>query len=470
MLFNSYTFLFFVFVAFSAYYLPILSKYQVMILIISSLIFYAYSQPYLVLLLIASAAINIITVYFVMSKKGNSKKIAAVLGVSLNLFMLAFFKYGPLFSKTFLDVSSSIGQFLLSIPLPLGISFFTFQGISLVVDIFREKNNKENEHDLLRGSFPGYARHIILFISFFPKQIAGPIVKSYDFLPQIDIKKISDIDWEACFKCLVLGYFLKMVIADNLKDFTFWISYPYFQGFSSITLLFMLYGYSCQIFADFAGYSLIAIGLAKLFGYNLQQNFYFPYIATSFSEFWQRWHISLSTFLKEYLYIPLGGNRKGRIRTYVNLMITMSLGGLWHGAAWSYALWGFLHGLALTLERMVSQGISMERKPWFIKIIKGMFVFCFVTICWALFRLPNIDHFIGFIKSIFTNLNMYHERKIITLIFLYSIPVIAYHAVYLFKERLRHYLQDYGYLAYGVMLFMLVVNSGSSSSFIYFQF
>lgn len=215
-----------------------------------------------------------------------------------------------------------------------------------MLDVFREK--KSNSKRIVPASLREHAGRTILFISFFPHLIAGPILKANDFYPQISHKKFNQINWERSFKTLVLGYFFKMVVADNLMDFTSSIIYPEYQ--SSLTLLAMLFGYSFQIFADFAGYSLIAIGLAKLFGYNLMENFNFPYISSSFKEFWKRWHISLSTFLMEYLYFPLGGNRKGKVRTYINIMTTMILGGLWHGAAWSLP-----YGVAFT-------GLHYQRK------------------------------------------------------------------------------------------------------------
>ena len=468
MLFNSQIFVGLVGITFLLYYTPQLSKYQVQILILSSLVFYAYNQPALVLLLILLAVINILTSYSILFRESSSKKMYALLGVGLNLLLLVFFKYSPLFSISFFNTSSSLGQFLLTIPLPLGISFITFQGISLVIDTFREKDigNKES---LKSGSLYNHARRILLFISFFPKQIAGPIVKSYDFLPQIVTKKFNEIDWECCFKVLIAGYFLKMVVADNLKDFTFWISYPWYQRFATTTLLVMLYGYSCQIFADFAGYSLIAIGLAKLFGYNLQINFNFPYIATSFSEFWKRWHISLSTFLREYLYIPLGGNRKGKIRTYINLMITMFLGGLWHGTAWSYAVWGSMHGLALAVERFIVQNFSIHAKGRFMQFIKGSIVFLYVTMAWLLFKLPHFQDVIGFIKSLVGTTGR-NDFQLIIFILLYSLPVIFYHIIYLLREGKHDFIYKYEYLLYGSMLFMIMVNSGSSTTFIYFQF
>jgi len=214
-----------------------------------------------------SVSINIISSYFVVYGAKRYKKLFAICGVVLNLSILIFFKYSPLFAKTFFYESSSFGDFLLTIPLPIGISFFTFQGISLVVDVYREKYF--DNRDIVPKSFFDHSKRVLFFKGFFPQLISGPIVKAHDFMPQIKTKYFSEINWESAFKSLITGYFLKMVVADNLKDFTYWIVFPYFQNQSTLTLISMLFGYSCQIFADFAGYSLIAIGLAKLFGYNL---------------------------------------------------------------------------------------------------------------------------------------------------------------------------------------------------------
>ncbi len=468
MLFNSFIFLGLVLLTFILYYLPVLSKFQISILIISSLVFYAYNQPILVLLLLFSVSINIVSSYFIVYGNDKYKKTYAIAGVVLNLSILLFFKYSPLFSKTFFKESSSIGEFLLNMPLPIGISFFTFQGISLVVDIYKEKyfNNK----DIVPRSFLKHSERVLFFKGFFPQLISGPIVKAHDFIPQIGKKQINQIKWESFFKSIITGYFLKMVVADNLKDFTYWIAFPYFQGQSSITLLVMLFGYSIQIFADFAGYSLIAIGLAKLFGYDFNDNFNFPYISTSFKEFWKRWHISLSTFLMEYLYIPLGGNKKGKIRTYINLMIVMFLGGLWHGAAWSYAIWGSFHGLALALERFFSDKIIVKT-TLLTKVIKFILVFGFVTLAWLLFKLPNIEHVVEYIRCIFNNIRLGIDIKNGIYIMLYSSPVIAYHLLYLLKKSAKYEsLFKYDYILYGIMLFLIIFNSGSSGAFIYFQF
>jgi alginate O-acetyltransferase complex protein AlgI len=310
----------------------------------------------------------------------------------------------------------------------------------------------------------------LLFISFFPHLVAGPILKAHDFLPQIGVKKFNDIQWTYVFKKLIIGYFLKMVVADNLKDFTYWISYPYFQSKSTITLITMLFGYSAQIFADFAGYSLIAIGLSKLFGYQFLNNFSFPYISTSFKDFWKRWHISLSSFLMEYLYFPLGGNKKGKMRTYLNLMITMVLGGLWHGAAISYAVWGAFHGLALAIERFLSNYITIKT-GMVVRILQRVFVFFFITLAWLLFKLPEFNDVVNYFKSMGSNFWMADSYDIIAYVLLYSSPVFLYHLAYLVRNKSYfQVVRKNEYLPYAIMLFLIIANSGSSGTFIYFQF
>ncbi|HMG66196.1 MAG TPA: MBOAT family O-acyltransferase, partial [Chitinophagaceae bacterium] len=317
------------------YYIPVnffrKGNTQLLVLIAASIIFYGYFKPSLLFLLAFSGAVNVITSYFVSYGAPKYRLFLASVGVIVNLAVLAFFKYSPLIATSFFDTGHGIGAFLLTIHLPIGISFFTFEGISLVVDTY--KGHKDDKFkNLVHESFAIHIRNSFFFIVFFPHLVSGPILKAHDFIPQIGQKFFKHIEWNYCFRLLVAGYFLKLVVADNLNDFTSSLIYPGFMSFSTLDLISMLLGYSFQIFADFAGYSLIALGLASLFGYRLMQNFNFPYISASFSEFWRRWHISLSTFLKEYLYFPLGGNRKGKLRTYINLFITMVLGGLWYGA------------------------------------------------------------------------------------------------------------------------------------------
>jgi alginate O-acetyltransferase complex protein AlgI len=465
MLFTSTTFLVLLAITFVTYYLLPRRKEQVGVLICASLVFYAWHFPLLLLLLIASILTNWGITYALLSTSASlRRKTFATLGVALNLSILAFFKYSPLVGETFFPEASAIGDLLVAIPLPIGISFFTFQGISLVVDTYRGEELQLAE---ARDRPMGLLANIAFYLAFFPQLIAGPIVKAHDFLPQIRRKFLRGIDWETAFRFIVTGYFLKMVIADNLKDYTYWMSYPWFQNLSAIELLTLLLGYSVQIFADFAGYSLIAIGIARLFGYVLMDNFDFPYIAKSFSEFWRRWHISLSSFLKEYLYFPLGGNRHGKLKTYRNLLLTMVLGGLWHGAAWSYAVWGAYHGMALAVERLArDRGFRPLKNAW----LRRLWVFGVVTIGWLLFRLPEFGHAVLYLQKIFTNRSI-GNLELVGLVLVYCLPVVIYHlgSLYLDKEK-SMYRTAIQPLAYGLMIFLIFTNAGSSGDFIYFQF
>jgi alginate O-acetyltransferase complex protein AlgI len=468
MLFNSFSFLYLYLITFLLYYLPVLRKHQIKLLIFSSLFFYGYHTPKLLLLLVTSVSINTLSSYYITYGSKRYQKFWAVTGVVLNLTILAFFKYSPLIAVTFLPDTSSFTDFLIKIPLPIGISFFTFEGISLLVDVY--KGNYLKSSELVPVSVTKHARNTLFFVSFFPHLIAGPILKAHDFLPQIGGKYLSDIKWELVFKSLVTGFFLKMVVADNLKDFTNQIEFPYFVGLSSLTLISLLIGYSFQIFADFAGYSLIAIGLAGSFGYDFNINFNFPYVASSFKDFWKRWHISLSSFLMEYLYFPLGGNRKGKIRTYINLLITMILGGLWHGASWSYAIWGLIHGLLLSIERLFSDSISVPASKFY-RLAKSSFVFGVITVAWLLFKLPNFSHVIHFAKSVYNNIELESNYSTISNIILLSLPVILYHLRYILRRYdITKIVEKYKYIPYGIMLFLILTNSGLAGEFIYFQF
>ena len=471
MLFNSFPFVLLVLITLAIYYNKHLEKYQIYVLIASSFVFYAYGQPLLLLLLLVSASINAITSYKVYFENNlKRKKLYAVVGVVSNLAVLSIFKYSPLFGRMVSDFTSyeSLGEFLVMVPLPVGISFYTFQGISLVVDLYR--SNRQSECPLFKvdKNFKKHYVDTIFFISFFPQLVAGPIVKAYQFYPQIHTKYFKDVNFEGAFKILILGYFLKMVIADNLKDQTFWMAYPYFESLSSLTLATLLFGYSMQIFADFAGYSLIAIGVAKLYGYELPKNFNFPYMSKSFSEFWSRWHISLSTWLKEYLYIPLGGNRRGSLRTYFNLSIVMLLGGLWHGAAWSYMVWGGYHGLLLAIERCISSYIKLPQNI-FLDLLKITLVFSLVTLGWLLFKLPEFGQAVRYILALGGNFDMPHRKDVLMMIFFYSFPIMVYYANYLMTQKTnKNYMNNS--IVYALLSLAIATNSGSSGEFIYFQF
>lgn len=321
------------------------------------------------------------------------------------------------------------------------------------------------------------------FKAFFPQLVAGPIVKAHEFIYQIAAKSLINIQWDLAVRNLILGYFLKMVVADNLKETTAALSYPSFVGMPGVNLLFLLYGYSFRIFADFAGYSLIAIGLARLFGYRLPVNFNFPYISHSITEFWRRWHISLSTWLKEYLYIPLGGNRKGSGRTYANLIIVMLLGGLWHGAAWSYMVWGGAHGLCLAVERVFSRNVGVKLASWrggtFGWIVGSLQIFAafnIVSFLWLLFQLSDLHEVVAYLRELFAWHPGFAPQPIYT-IMVFGFPVVLYHFWGEFRSRAaiaatgslrtRRWALD---LVDAVMLVLILVNSGSPGEFIYFQF
>lgn len=477
MLFNSTDFFFLLIATFGLFYLVRNLAWQTGVLVAASLVFYAWHTPLLLVLFLSSVVLNLGISYGVVYSNPHNRKWLATLGVTLNLLILAFFKYGPLGGKTFFPPGSDAFLLLVSIPLPIGISFFTFEGISLVVDAYKGRDIHEYQ-GIIPRSLGKHAAQTTLFVAFFPHLISGPILKAHDFIPQIVLKRFADIDWEYCFRNIVLGFFLKMVLADNLNQQTFWMEFPYFQSYNTLTLLALLLGYSMQIFADFAGYSMIAVGIAGLFGYQLIQNFNFPYISTSLSEFWRRWHISLSSFLKEYLYIALGGNRKGNMRTYFNLLMTMTLGGLWHGAAWSYMLWGLFHGLGLAVERFLQDRRGGRRKnppTGWRRASATLLVFAYVTLCWLLFKLPHFEHVIAYLHAITTNIAFTISSSdliIIGYIGLYSLPVILWHGLQIIREaqNANPLSCRWNVIVYAIMLFFIISNSGISSSFIYFQF
>ncbi|MBQ2658030.1 MAG: MBOAT family protein [Erysipelotrichaceae bacterium] len=268
----------------------------------------------------------------------------------------------------------------MDITLPIGISFYTFQAIGYVLDVFRETTSAE--HNL------GY---YAVFMSFFPQLTSGPIARAGDLLPQI--KSYPEFDYKKAtygLKQMAWGYFKKIVIADTISQFTGKVlnDPSRFHGFA---LLLAAFQYSIQIYCDFSGYSDVACGTAKLFGIELTVNFRSPYYSQSIREFWNRWHISLSTWLRDYIYIPLGGNRKGNVRRNINLLITFLISGLWHGASWTYVLWGLVHGLAQIVENYIlpkKKDKSSRGGLWFLRVV---FVFFFCTLTWVLFSAHSFN-------------------------------------------------------------------------------
>ena len=488
MLFNSWSFAVFLPLVFALHHAGRRAGWQVGVLTVASFAFYGWGtdaggSPHwkLLPLLVLSTLVNGFAAQELLSSGRSDFRRRVVLGLALafNLGALGFFKYAALIGKLLLPAAlwARWGDRLSHIPLPIGISFYTFQGISLVMEAWwaGAAGIVGLAAPTAAGGRGWFHAKVWFFKSFFPQLVAGPIVKAGEFLHQIGAKRLADVDWDGAVKKLVLGFFLKMVVADNLKDATAALRFPEFIDLPRINLLALLYGFSFQILADFGGYSLIAQGLAKLFGYELPLNFDMPYLSRSLTEFWRRWHISLSSWLREYLYLPLGGNRRGPGRTYVNLFLVMFLGGLWHGAAWSYAIWGTAHGLLLAGERFFfGQGRAKEAVGWTIgSAVRAFVVFNVVSALWLLFKLPDLSHAVAYARCLAGNSGS-PQVQALFVVAVFSAPVVAWHlwsvAVPGCARRAPAWAGRAETAVYAMMLWMTVLNAGSPGDFIYFQF
>ena len=478
MLFNSWSFAMFLPLVWGLHYAGRRAGWQVAVLTLASFVFYGWGNPGLVPLLAASTFINGLCAQQLLTPgmPPVHRRVALALGLGFNLGALGFYKYAGLVAGLFLppEWAPALKE---TIPLPIGISFYTFQGISLVLEAWwagAAGIAGLAAPTTLRETGWFHAK-VWFFKAFFPQLVAGPIVKANEFLHQIGARRAADIDWDGAVKKLVLGFFLKMVVADNLKDATATLRYPEFTELSRLNLLALLYAFSFQILADFGGYSLIAQGLAKLFGYELPLNFNFPYLSRSVTEFWRRWHISLSSWLRQYLYIPLGGNRRGEARTYLNLFLVMFLGGLWHGAAWSYAIWGTAHGLLLAGERLLfRRHQAREEAGWtWSGVLRAFVVFNLVSLLWLLFKLPNFRDVLAYARCLVLNPGQTQAQSLYV-IAVFSFPVVAWHlwaasAGWRARWRPASVWRTETAL-YAALLWMTLVNSGSAGEFIYFQF
>ncbi len=397
MLFNSIAFLLFFPIVCVIYFSipPQMIRARNLLLLIASYYFYMNWQPAYALLLLTSTFVTYIAALGIgCFEDRRKKKICLVSSLVLNLAILFLFKY-----YNFLSSNISMGLeacgLKIDIPefgliLPVGISFYTFQALGYSIDVYRGTTKVERD-------FATYA----LFVSFFPQLVAGPIERSNNLLPQF--KQQHRFDYEAVLsgvKLMVWGYFMKLALADRCGIYVDAIfnNVDKHNGGSYLvaSLLFPF-----QIYGDFAGYSLIAIGVARVMGFRLMENFRRPYFATSVGEFWHRWHISLSTWFKDYVYIPLGGNRVGRLRNYFNLLVTFVISGIWHGANWTFFLWGTLHGILLCIEKAL--GIGKQKFTGINKFFHWAVTFVLVCLAWILFRANSLSDAMMVIKGIFTN-------------------------------------------------------------------
>lgn len=495
MLFNSWEFLILLAITFCLYYAPWSrgrhgKAWQVSLALVASVIFYGWEDPKLIGLLAVSCVGNSIATGRIILHKvaGNDDKVRQWTrrAVVMNLLLLGIFKYLPFLIGMIPGVPVEWVTAVKAIPLPIGISFYTFHGISMIVDVARGEVTREGDALVSGGSKSGRfakgVRDIGFYLLFFPQLVAGPIVKAKEFWPQIAAKRLENIPWKQVVRALITGYFLKIFVADNLAEQTASLTLgpENLAAGSPLNLLPLLYGYSLQIFADFAGYSLIAIGLAAMFGYRFPVNFNFPYLSTSITEFWKRWHMSLSGWLRDYLYIPLGGNRKGPGRTYVNLFLVMFLGGLWHGAEWKFALWGSLHGIFLAIERLAGGALKSDlRSPAsalrsLSSVLRGFVTFHLVTLLWLTFLMPDLASIAGFFKGVSSGKTGFSGPPIFSLVF-YGTAVVLYHVWGWLKEHRQHLADHLARsplepILHGVMLFLILTNPGAPRGFIYFQF
>jgi alginate O-acetyltransferase complex protein AlgI len=454
MTFTSWQFGIFVGVVFWAYYFPSLRTLQIQLLVIASLFFYGYGQPELLPLL----AVAVFGTYLFLVLALRNRSIWLPIGVAFNLALLAFFKYKFLFIEPTSPGLTGVApiDLLLKLPLPIGISFFVFHNISLLVDLTRQKTAAPN------------LTSVFLYIIFFPQLVSGPITRAEMFMPQIKPKYFTDIPFVEAAKWILTGFFFKLYVANNLNEMTSYMDFPLYETLQTQDRWLLVFLYSYQIYADFFGYSAIAIGLGLLFGYRLPVNFNLPYTSTSFSEFWTRWHISLSSWLRTYLYVPLGGNRHGSFRTYLNLMTVMGLGGLWHGAGLSYLMWGLLHGFLLVIERPFLTRLQSIDSAVF-RAARMSFVFVCVTMLWIFFRLPNFDHAISYLSGMFMpSTNPNPPKLFYNLALLYSLPVVIQHLVS--RSLLEGKLRGAEPYLYGSMAALTYLEAGPETSFIYFQF
>lgn len=429
MLFNSLYFLIF-FLGVCIFYYATPHKYKWLMMLVASIGFYMCFNPLHIIILLVIAGISYLTGLGVYKNdKKNAKKIMLGAGVALSFSFLVFGKYADFFMQNvymFLDmIKIPYSARNVNFILPVGISFFSFKAVSYIIDVYRGK--------IIEKNFFKY----LLYISFFPQIASGPIDRSTNLIPQFSEEHKFDPKTVERGLCLMLvGFFKKMVVADNISVVVSKV-FSDTEMYSPMVLFGVACMYSLQIFCDFSGYSDIAIGCTKVLGINTSKNFDNPYFAKSIAEFWRKWHISLSSWFKDYLYIPLGGNRKGNTRKYVNLMIVFLVSGLWHGSSWNFIFWGFLHGayqiigaLTAKIRSKICRIIHIEQNKKLHNLIKTIITFILVTIAWIFFRAESIHDGFKYIKCMlfnnFDSMNLEAVISSVKVLFQYKTTLISF--------------------------------------------
>jgi len=359
-------------------------KYRNLLLLIASLFFYAWGEPIYLSVMVLSIIVNYFCGLKIAKNDGTKNKMVLVIGVIINLALLGVFKYSGFVIEN-INALTGLSIEVKQLPLPIGISFYTFQSLSYLVDIYRGVCVPQ--------------RNIVkmgLFISFFPQLIAGPILKYYDLASQIDNRMVTWNKFNEGAVRFLIGLAKKVVIANIMAKTADEVFAMNMVDISTQDAWIGIIAYTFQIYFDFSGYSDMAIGLGKMFGFNINENFNYPYVANSIKDFWRRWHISLSTWFKEYLYIPLGGNRLGIAKTYRNLVIVFFMTGLWHGASWNFVIWGLWHGLFSVIERLIPVEKILR---W--RLLQSVYTLLVVICGWVFFRAETLSHASEYLHRMF---------------------------------------------------------------------
>lgn len=456
MIFSSITFLFYFLPLVLLLYYLVPNKVKNLVLLLSSLIFYAWGEPKYIILMIFSSIVDYTIAIIIDKYRGKiQSKIALCCSVLINLSLLFFFKY----TDFFIEISNSIFSTnfdLLNLALPIGISFYTFQTMSYSIDVYR-------------GDAPVQKRFISLatYITLFPQLVAGPIVRYQTVAEQMNERKHSISKFEDGVYRFCLGMCKKVILANNIG--LIWNSVKVLE-FSEISLLTAWLGicsFGLQIYFDFSGYSDMAIGLGKMFGFDFIENFNYPYISKSITEFWRRWHMSLGQWFRDYVYIPLGGNRKGTKRWLLNIFIVWMLTGLWHGAYYNFVLWGIYFGLILLIEKLYIYE-KLSKLPNF---VQHFYVLFLVSMSWVLFEVMNVNDIFIYIKSMIINANIIDST--FTYLFISNLFIIVFSilsATPIFEKYISNKLVKKSIVLIGFIISICFLIDASFNPFLYFRF
>lgn len=458
MLFHTYIFFVFFAVVFTGYYLLKNTRFWLYWLFVSSYVFYGWWNPLYLILIAYSTAVDYVAGRFM--EKSKRRKLWLAFSLVNNLGLLGFFKYADFFAHNLTSLLASLGiTYTIPAPdvlLPVGISFYTFQSMSYTIDLYRGQIKMER-------SFIRFAT----FVSFFPQLVAGPIERASNLLPQfykpgeIRLKNITD-----GASLFLIGFFKKVAMADFLASYADKV-YNHPTNFGSASLALGTLAFGWQIYFDFSGYTDMARGVARMMGFNLMLNFRHPYLATGIGDFWSRWHISLSTWFKDYVYIPLGGNRRGSFITYRNLFITMVVSGFWHGAAWTFVIWGALHALGSMTTRELER--SKEYREKVPTIVKQIGVYLFVNFAWIFFRAQTLDDAFFIIRKIFAG--VWDDPRVPLVGVIMCLGIWGYqYAVESAHKKLVGSGPFKIVMAVFLILYLVFFTGSAGGQFIYFQF